>query len=449
MFTISTTNKAIHWSLASLLLSVFAIGAGSFLITPLLPIYFVESVANGGLSWSRADTFSVFGTFLALIYIAPFIGGLFGDFVIGKQPTALCGYCLIGLGLFLLNSFTSYNGVLLSLLALGLGLGCVKVTLTAAVGRLPQEIRQRGYEYHYMATCFGFFAGGLLSNPIFNVFGISGVIVITVCLTVLSIIFFLLFSLLGNHSNALSSEPQTTGKDKPSSSRPSNPLAFFILVLLGVPFFICSNQLSTGMPIFLHQCVDRSLGGWTVPTLWFGAIGSFTMILISPWLRKSWAARYPHAKAIEALKLSAGFVIIAAAFAITATFAAFNTPNLSFTAIPLMLGVHLICFVADFHVRPVLYASATSLMPSRYHTLSTALAYSCVGLGGKLAGTLASYVDTIGFSMIFAICSVMAVFCGIITFFWWKREVQPDPGLSAAHEGAFSHSEETTHTAFP
>jgi hypothetical protein len=114
-----------------------------------------------------------------------------------------------------------------------------------------------------------------------------------------------------------------------------------------------------------------------------------------------------------------------------------------------MIGVHIICFIADFHVRPVLYASATSLMPTRYHTLSTALAYACIGLGGKLSGTLASFVDTIGFPAIFGICSCIALLCGITTFVWWKRSFFPVQGALAVEDSLIVDTESAASTTLP
>jgi len=437
MNIIKKTDGSTTSSLLSLLLSTFTVYAASYVITPLLPIYLIESPDHGGLAWSRADAFSLFGTFLALIYIAPFIGGLLSDFVLGKLSTALLGYTLLSIGLILLNTYTDPNAVSLSLLALALGIGFVKVTLSAALGGMPQEMRQKGYEYFYVATCLGFIGGGFAANPIFSTFHMTGVVTTALCCIGISICFLCIF-----FGKELLYCPQKVEKNRPSSPSTAastrSPLAFLIFLIFAVPFFICSNQLATGMPVFLHQCVDRSIGSWTIPTLWFGAIGSLTMTLISPWLRKAWSRLPSSQQKIEPLKVSVGFTIIAASFAATSIFASLGTSTATFSGIPLLLCIHLTCFIADFHVRPLLYASATSLMPSRYHTISTALVYASVGLGGKLAGTLASFVDAIGFSVMFLLCAMIATFCGILAFIWWKRTPQLGYALSLGEETEIS-----------
>ncbi len=429
----STTSKTSNKNPLFLLLSIYTICAASYVITPLIPIYCIESLSNGGLAWSKAETFSIFGTFLALIYISPFIGGLLGDLILGKPVTALLGYGLMGSGLVMLNMNTSHNGVSLALLTLGLGIGFVKVNLTAAIGKLPLTIRQRGYEYYYVASCMGFVSGGLLSNPIFNAFQMPGVMTTALVFTGISICLFLIY--FGKGIVSLSAEEPSSPPHPVSTSTHSGAtISFFILILLGVPFFVCSNQLATGMPVFLHQCVNRTLGSWTIPTLWFGAIGSLTMTLLSPYHRKAWINAHFFSERIEPLKLSVGFTIIAASFATTAIFATVSSSTPALSGVPLLFCVHVTCFIADFHVRPVLFSAATALIPTRYHTLSTALVYACIGLGGKLAGTLASFVDTIGFPVIFFICSLVATVCGIISFVWWKKTSQMSYSSPAGEE---------------
>ena len=213
MNIIRNTGMRTNWELVCLLLSTLTVYAASYVITPLLPIYFVESTANGGLAWSRADAFSIFGTFLALIYISPFIGGLLGDFVLGKLQTALLGYTLFGCGLITLNMYTDQTVVGIALLALALGIGFVKVNLAAALGRLPQEARQKAYEYFYVTTCLGFVGGGLLSNPIFSAFQMTGIVTVAFSCMGLSICFF-----FGFFGKEIFRSPQTQPQNKQSSS---------------------------------------------------------------------------------------------------------------------------------------------------------------------------------------------------------------------------------------
>jgi POT family proton-dependent oligopeptide transporter len=407
----------VTWDVFCLLFSIFAICAATYVMVPLLPIYFVESLSNGGLAWSKAEAFTLYGTFLALVYITPFFGGLLGDFVLGKSISALLGYGFIINGLIFLTLFSSKEMLSFSLFSLSFGFGFVKVSLTAAFGGLPDEVRHKIYEYYYLATCLGFIVGGLLSNPIFTAYTMTGVVKTVLGCTLVSMAFF--FGFFRNKVFLRSLK-------KPSAAVPSSEpqqasvRSFFTLLALGVPFFICASQLTTGIPMYLHQCVDRNLGGWTIPTLWFGAIGSLIMTILSPWLRKRWSSS--SSQMVEGLKISVGFAIISLSLALIATLASLGASFIPpVSAIIVLLGANVMSCIADFHVRPTLFASATILVPYRYHTLSTGLVYCCAGLGGKLAGTLVSFVDIVGFSAVFGACSSVAILCGFIALLWWRR----------------------------
>ena len=370
-----------------------------YVIIPLLPIYLVESVENGGLGWSRPEAFTLFGTLLGLVYISPFLGGILGDCVLGRPITALLGYVLFGVCIGALGCTREREAVSWAIIGSGLGIGCVKVNITATFGRLVPELRKKGYEYYFVTSSMGFAVGGLLSYPIFASWTMSGVALCCLLTLVASLASF-----------AICLFKTCSGKEEQKAVEVSRVSwgEFFVRLGFGLPFFICSNQLATGMPVFLHQCVDRTVGPWTIPAPWFGVAGSVVMALLSPFLRRRWAAAMLLPGALEWQKLITGFGLLALSLA-CASYAALLCPS-----ILLLLGVHIACFIADFHVRPILYASATALTPARFHTLSTAMVFGCAGLGGKLSGTLASFVDEIGFSSLFALCSLIAGVCTLL-----------------------------------
>ena len=383
--------------LTPLLLSVLTFSTASYLLTPLLPIYLVESVEQGGLGWSRAETFSLFGTLLGLIYASPFIGGVLSDFVLGRRATALFGYLLLGAGTGALAYAKTYDAMLLAVIGIGLGIGCVKVTLATVIGRLGCDVRKKGYEYLFVVSSLGFAVGGLCSYPLFASCGIGGVVLSSLSSLAASLVCFFFL-------------PNAVYEKQPP--KPANEVswgAFLANLAFGLPFFVCSCQLATGMPVFLHQCVDRTIGAWAIPAPWFGVFGSIAMAFLSPTIRRWWSSL--PSEGSDRRKLIIGFGLLSSGLACA------SSADLFHLSAPFLLGVHLLCFIADFHVRPVLYASATAFTPARFHTISTALVFGCIGLGGKLAGTLASFVDQTGFAYLFGLCSLIAALCTALLAF--------------------------------
>lgn len=400
-------------SLPVLLGAAFSFAAATYVLAPLLPIYFVETVQHGGLGWSKQEAFSLLGTLLALIYISPFIGGLLSDMVLGRPLTGLLGYVFFALGAGGIGCTADPDVVFWSIIVFGVGIGCIKVSLAATIGTLASDIRKKGYEYHFVSSTIGFSCAGLVSFPLFVCSTIQGVV--AVCLGAVGVSLLLFLFLVGW---SLRGRPQAAAvEEKATPSSDGGWPLFLLLLVTGVPFFISSNQLVTGMSIFLHQCVDRKIGMWEIPALWFGGLGSIVMALISPFVRRWWEAHPLPGREGDYAKLCVGAFVSACLFATTSVVAGGS----SLLGVSVLLVVHFLSFLADFHVRPVLMASATSLTPSRYHTLATALVFGSIGLGGKLSGTLAGLVDTIGFPMLFGTCSCLSMICGLIAFILWRR----------------------------
>lgn len=414
-------HKKINFSYTCILVSSFLSSLSTYLIVPLFPIYLVEAISNGGLAWSKTDTFSLFGSFLALLYVSPFIGGLVSDFMTGKKHSALLGYILGMNGLMLIKLFTSKDLLYIALLFLALGFGFVKVNLTAFASYFLKDIGNKGYEYFYIASSLGFISGGLISFSIFTACGMSGVTVTVLCTFGISAGFFILSS----RGVLLQPSSKTSDQEATSSSPTPSIMAFVLLLFLSIPFFLCTSQVTTSMPLFLHQCVNRTLLGWKIPALWFGAIGSLSMMLLSPWLRKKWNEFSFYFLKSCIIKFFVSFLIMTISFAISSLLASLSL--IPFLEILLLLFVHILCCIADYQIRPVLYTAATSMIPLRFQTISTALVYCCIGFGGKLAGILTSYVDTIGFHLTFLFCSLIALLATGLSFLWWRKTPDRKP----------------------
>jgi len=137
---------------------------GYYLMIGIFVLYATDT-KRGGLELERADASDVFGTFIALVYITPFIGGLIADRILGYRKSIVFGGLLMGLGYMLLaipNNFTTFY---LSLGIIILGNGFFKPNISTLLGNLYNEDQYRdkkddGYSIFYM----GINVGGLICN---------------------------------------------------------------------------------------------------------------------------------------------------------------------------------------------------------------------------------------------------------------------------------------------
>src|SRR5258706_1136171 len=75
---------------------------GFYLIIGILYLYLTDTVSHGGRGFDNAVSVGIVGSYVALVYLTPFIGGLLADRYIGYRKSIFFGGSLMALGYFLL-----------------------------------------------------------------------------------------------------------------------------------------------------------------------------------------------------------------------------------------------------------------------------------------------------------------------------------------------------------
>ena len=70
---------------------------GYYLMIGIFFLYMTDT-KTGGLGFERKEASDVFGTFIALVFLTPFVGGLLADRVLGYRLSITIGGILMGLG---------------------------------------------------------------------------------------------------------------------------------------------------------------------------------------------------------------------------------------------------------------------------------------------------------------------------------------------------------------
>ena len=143
-----------------------------YLMIGILYLYLVDS-QKGGMGWDSKKAASVVGSYLALVYFTPFIGGIIADRLLGMRKTVIIGGVLMALGHVLL-AFPSEMMLYLALLCLVLGNGCFKPNISTLVGNLyPKDspLRDAGYNIFYMGINLGAFVCNFVAAIVRNKWG--------------------------------------------------------------------------------------------------------------------------------------------------------------------------------------------------------------------------------------------------------------------------------------
>lgn len=135
-----------------------------------------EVAAKSGLGLSEKQGSDIYGTYIALVYLTPFIGGLLADRVLGYRRSIIIGGLLMGAG---------YSGLavpgygltfFLSLLLIIVGNGFFKPNISTLVGNLYNNDQYRpykdaGFNIFYMGINIGAFICNFVAAYLRNTYG--------------------------------------------------------------------------------------------------------------------------------------------------------------------------------------------------------------------------------------------------------------------------------------
>jgi len=135
---------------------------GYYLIVGILLLYLKDTTANGGKGMDLSTGVDVVGTYVALVYLTPFIGGLIADRYWGYIKSIYFGGSLMALGYFLLAIPGSNTLLYAALLCVIVGNGFFKPNISVLLGNLynKDELRSKkdvAYNIFYMGVNIGAF----------------------------------------------------------------------------------------------------------------------------------------------------------------------------------------------------------------------------------------------------------------------------------------------------
>ncbi len=134
---------------------------GYYLIIGLLVTYLGEKWdgVSGGFAMGKKEAYDIFGTFIAFVFLTPFIGGLIADRKLGYVKSVIIGGVLMGLG-YCIMAIHDLNYFYIGLSLIVVGNGFFKPNISTLLGNLYNrpEFKARkdiGYNIFYMGINLG------------------------------------------------------------------------------------------------------------------------------------------------------------------------------------------------------------------------------------------------------------------------------------------------------
>lgn len=134
---------------------------GYYLMLGIFSLYMIDGWNNGGMGFDAQKKSDIYGTYLGLVYLTPFIGGLLADRILGYRRSILIGGLMMSAGYFML-SIHSVATFYVALALIILGNGFFKPNISTLVGNLyssdeMKDKKDAGYNIFYMGINIGAF----------------------------------------------------------------------------------------------------------------------------------------------------------------------------------------------------------------------------------------------------------------------------------------------------
>ncbi|MDO4225300.1 MAG: peptide MFS transporter [Bergeyella zoohelcum] len=133
---------------------------GYYLILGILVLYMIDPKDNGGLEVMDKTADDIFGTFIALTYLTPFLGGFLADRILGYVKAIYIGGILMAAGYIGIGLFQELPMFYTSLGLIILGNGFFKPSISTLLGNLYSDEQYKdnkdaGYNIFYMGINIG------------------------------------------------------------------------------------------------------------------------------------------------------------------------------------------------------------------------------------------------------------------------------------------------------
>jgi POT family proton-dependent oligopeptide transporter len=148
---------------------------GYYLMVGIFFLYLHDSIDHGGKGYATKMAADLVGSFIALVYLTPFIGGLVADRYLGYRKSIILGASMLALGYYTL-AVPGDTALYVGLLLIIVGNGFFKPNISTLLGNIytKEELKPRkdvAYNIFYMGINIGAFVCNFVAAYMRNHFG--------------------------------------------------------------------------------------------------------------------------------------------------------------------------------------------------------------------------------------------------------------------------------------
>jgi proton-dependent oligopeptide transporter, POT family len=404
---------------------------GFYVVQSLLALYLALH-----FKWPDKQIYALVGSFTALTYLSPVVGGWIADKLIGQKRAVLLGAVVLFISYCLLSMVDNPQILTASLAAIAVGTGLLKPNISSLLGNeylMGSARRESGFTIFYMGITTGIILGTTLPSILSEHLGwtasfISAGIGMTIAFSVFFygigkynirdynpfvfqfkkiLIAILLLIFLWSLSFYILNSPQlanlifglvvlfsaayisySVSKEKANQSRQT--LVIGLLCIISVVFWSFYFQMFMSLTLFISRVVEPTFGGIHFPAPYYVTIQSIGMLIIGYFLAK----KNPKLNLIErglsvGKKFLIAIFITTAAYAIIALVSNFTDKGTLLSPL-LIIPAYLMFSLAELLLSPIGLSAITLLADKDKVSTMMGIFFVSLGIGGFLSGKLAS-----------------------------------------------------------
>lgn len=360
------------------------------------------------LMFAQEKASFIYGTYTAMAYFTPIVGGVIADRWLGKRRAVILGGSIMALGHFLMAFEPLFY---LALATIALGNGLFLPSLPSQINdlyRADDPRRGRAYNVYYVGLNLGGFLAPLVCGTLGEVygwhygFGAAGIGM-----------FLGLMIYVAGQKYLPQEASRSAVAPAPAAAPTSSHRLWLLLLGVGIAATIfrgAYEQIGNTLPLWIDTGVDRHLGSFVIPMTWFQSLNPLLVISMTPFLLWFWRRRAEQGKETRpAIKMAIGALIVAAAYLMLALVTTMHGDQRA--AWPWLLAFFVVLTFGELYILPTGLGLFARLAPPSLGATTVASWFLAIFSGSLLAGwvgTLWSSASHAGFFVLLATLAVLA-----------------------------------------
>ncbi|CAM2800598.1 oligopeptide:H+ symporter [Legionella worsleiensis] len=404
---------------------------GFYVVQSLLALYLALY-----FKWDDKQIYALVGSFTALTYLSPLLGGWIADKLIGQKRATLAGAFILFLSYCLLSTLDNNLALTASLAGIAVGTGLLKPNISSLLGNeyaIDSPKRESGFTIFYMGITTGIILGTTLPSKLAESFGWSGSFFSAALGMIVSFLVFLYgvhrYKIKDYNPNVLEfgksiyaililaglwtlsfyilNYPNLANLvfglvvlfsalfifysvNNEDSNQARQTLVIGLLCIISVLFWAFYFQMFMSLTLFISRVVEPTFCGIKFPPPYYITIQSLGMLPIGYYLAK----KNQHHHLIErGLSTGKKFVLamslMTLAYAVIAFSSSFTSNSLLLSPL-LIIPAFLIISLGELLISPVGLSAITFLADKNKVSTMIGIFFVSLGIGGFLSGKLAT-----------------------------------------------------------